>query len=108
MGYLAKNAVYPKMYRVKQRLKDEKLKDIPAEVKKQLDGIGLREVLKPGMEIGVCSGSRGVNNIAVIVKAAVDYVKECGATPFIIPAMGSHGGATAEGQKHVLEKFGVS
>ncbi|MCQ4726759.1 DUF362 domain-containing protein [Anaerotignum faecicola] len=108
MGYLAENAVYPKMYRVKQRLKDEKLKDIPAEVKKQLDGIGLREVLKPGMEIGVCSGSRGVNNIAVIVKAAVDYVKECGATPFIIPAMGSHGGATAEGQKHVLEKFGVS
>ena len=76
MGYLAENAVYPKMYRVKQRLKDEKLKDIPAEVKKQLDGIGLREVLKPGMEIGVCSGSRGVNNIAVIVKAAVDYVKE--------------------------------
>ncbi|MCI8342333.1 MAG: DUF2088 domain-containing protein [Firmicutes bacterium] len=108
MSYLADNYVYPNMYRVKQRLKTEKISDIPAEVKKQLDSIGLGGRLKQGAQVGVCSGSRGISNIDVIVKAVVDYVREHGATPFIVPAMGSHGGATAEGQKHVSEKFGIS
>ena len=108
MSYIVENAVYPKMYRVKQRMNDEKITDIPAEVFKQLDAIGMREAIQPNAQIGVCSGSRGINNIAVIVRAVCDYVRSCNAKPFIVPAMGSHGGATAEGQKHVSEKFGVS
>ena len=53
-------------------------------------------------------GSRGIANIAAITKAAVDEVKSQGALPFIIPAMGSHGGATAEGQREVLEHYGIT
>lgn len=108
MSYLVENAVYPKMYRIKQHMNDEKITDIPAEVFKQLDSIGLRDTIKPDAQIGVCSGSRGINNIAVIVGAVCNYVRSCNAKPFIVPAMGSHGGATAEGQKHVSEKFGIS
>lgn len=107
MGYLNENAVYPKMYRIKQKFDTEKITDINGEVIKQLDSIGLKDKIKKGT-IGITCGSRGINNIPVIIKAVVDYVKSAGAVPFIIPAMGSHGGAEAEGQKHVCEKFGVS
>jgi len=108
MGFLNENAVYPKMYRIRQRFNTEKINDINAEVIKQLDSIGLREKIRKNGQIGITCGSRGINNIPVIIKAVVDYVKSAGATPFIIPAMGSHGGAEAEGQKHVCEKFGVT
>ncbi|MGL4791491.1 MAG: lactate racemase domain-containing protein [Anaerotignaceae bacterium] len=108
MSYTNENTVYPKMYRVKQRLNNEKIADIPAEVFNQLESIGLRDKIKNNGEIGVCIGSRGINNIAIIVKATCDYVRHCGGQPFILPAMGSHGGATAQGQKQVSEKFGVT
>ncbi|MCI1931521.1 MAG: DUF362 domain-containing protein [Clostridia bacterium] len=108
MGYLNENAVYPKMYRIKQKFNTEKITDINTEVIKQLDSIGLKDTVKRDAHIGITCGSRGINNIPVIIKAVVDYVKSIGAVPFIIPAMGSHGGAEAEGQKHVCEKFGVS
>lgn len=85
-----------------------KIADIKSEVYKQFDLIGLKDKIKPESQIGITCGSRGINNIDKIIKAAVDYVKDNGCKPFIIPAMGSHGGATAEGQKHVCEKFGVS
>lgn len=108
MSNFGENVAFPKMYKIRQNLNDEKINDIPAEVFKEFDNIGLREKIKKGSKIAVCGGSRGINNIALIVKSVCDYVKDCGATPFIVPAMGSHGGATAEGQKHVLEKFGMS
>lgn len=108
MSSFAESAVFPKMYKIKQRLNDQKISDIPAEIFKQLDDIGMRNTIKPGSSIGVCSGSRGINNIDTIVKAVCDYVRACDAKPFILPAMGSHGGATAEGQKQVSEKFGIS
>ncbi|MCI1958471.1 MAG: DUF362 domain-containing protein [Clostridia bacterium] len=108
MGYLNENAVYPKMYRIKQKFNTEKITDINTEVIKQLDSIGLKDTVKKDAHIGITCGSRGINNIPVIIKAVVHYVKSIGAVPFIIPAMGSHGGAEAEGQKHVCEKFGVS
>ena len=96
------------MYRIRQHFSDKKIDDMKSEVFSQFDSIGLREKIHAGAEIGVTCGSRGINNIDKIVKATVDYVKAAGGRPFIVPAMGSHGGATAEGQKHVCEKFGVS
>jgi len=108
MSEFGSSAVFPKMYKIKQMLSDERVEDIPKEVFEQLDAIGLNETIKGGQQIGVCSGSRGVNNIDKIVKAVCDYVRQCGGQPFILPAMGSHGGATAEGQKLVSEKFGIS
>ena len=108
MSVIRENAVYPKMYRIRQNFSNDKVDDIKAEVFKEFNLIDLKDKIKKGGSIGVTCGSRGINNIDKIVKAVVDYVRECGGVPCIIPAMGSHGGATAEGQKHVCEKFGVS
>lgn len=100
--------IYPKMYRVRQHLNSEKLNDLKKAVYDELNEIGIGNKIKKGGEIAVCAGSRGISNIDKIVKAAVEYVSEHGGKPFIVPAMGSHGGATAEGQVHVLEKYGIS
>lgn len=99
---------FPKMYKIKQRTSDEKVCDIRATVFEQLDSIGIKNTIKAGDQIAVCCGSRGISNIALIIKSACEYVVSCGAKPFIVPAMGSHGGATDEGQKHVCEKYGVT
>ena len=107
MFHIVSDFKYPKMYRVRQHLNSEKVGDIKEAVWNELDRIGIREKIKKDSEIAVCAGSRGINNIDKIVKAAVDYVFDCGAKPFIVPAMGSHGGATAQGQKDVLHKYGI-
>ncbi|MBQ7887929.1 MAG: DUF2088 domain-containing protein, partial [Clostridia bacterium] len=62
----------------------------------------------PGMSIAITAGSRGIDNIALIIRETADYLKALGAEPFIVPAMGSHGGATAEGQKEMLAGFGIT
>lgn len=108
MFHIVSDFKYPKMYRVRQHLNSEKVGDIKEAVWNELDRIGIREKIKKDSEIAVCAGSRGINNIDKIVKAAVDYVFDCGAKPFIVPAMGSHGGATAEGQLEVLESLGIT
>ena len=64
--------------------------------------------IKPGDTVAVGAGSRGIANIDVIVRAVVDYLKDIGARPFVFPAMGSHGGATAEGQLEILEHYGIA
>ena len=107
MYHVEMNFTYPKMYRIRQHLNSEKIADIKKAVWDELDRIGIKEKIKKDSEIAVCAGSRGINNIDKIVKAAVDYVYECGGKPFIVPAMGSHGGATAQGQKDVLHKYGI-
>ena len=92
---------------VKQHFTDRRIIDIPAEVRKQLSGSGLGANLAPGSRIAIGVGSRGISNIAMIVRAVVDYWKSRGMQPFIFPAMGSHGAATAEGQADVLAHYGV-
>ena len=82
------------------------LQDVYAKVKDTVKQLGA--VIKPGSRIAVAVGSRGIANIAVITKALTDYLKQTGAEPFIIPAMGSHGGATAEGQAEFLQGYGIS
>ena len=68
----------------------------------------LRQAVKPGQRIAIAVGSRGIANIAVIVKAVVDFLRELGTLPFIVPAMGSHGGASGEGQALLLREYGIS
>jgi hypothetical protein len=92
---------------VKQHFPDRALKDIPGEVRKQLEAAAFGANLKPGARIAIGVGSRGIHNIAIIVRAIVDYWKEKGAEPFLFPAMGSHGAATAKGQSDVLAHYGI-
>ena len=82
--------------------------DIPGIVEEQIAQPQFSEKIKPGMNIAITAGSRGIRNVDIITKAVVDAVKRRGANPFIVPAMGSHGGATAEGQKEMLAGFGIT
>ena len=100
----------PKMFHAKQEFDDAKItpEDIPAVVYRELSKPGVGEPIKPGMSIAVTAGSRGVANVNVITRAIVDFCKEKGAHPFIVPAMGSHGGALAEGQKELLAGYDIT
>jgi hypothetical protein len=92
---------------VRQHFPDRSIKDIPGEVRRQLAGSGFVQRVKPGARIAIGVGSRGITNIATIVRAVVDFWKDAGMQPFLFPAMGSHGAATAEGQADVLAHYGV-
>ncbi len=98
---------FPKLYRVKQKFIDEEITDIPQAVKDELDKLSLKEKVE-GKEIAITAGSRGIHSIDIIIKSIVDYIKSLGGLPFIVPAMGSHGGATAEGQLEVLRGYGIT
>ncbi len=96
----------PNMVKVKQHFLGTAIprEQIRAEVIAQLQQT-LSAQIRPGMSVAITAGSRGIANIALITKAIVDFVKDCGAYPFVFPAMGSHGGATAEGQVTILEHY---
>lgn len=92
--------------KIRQRFDSAAIEDIEQAVAQQFDNDKLQ--IAPGARIAITSGSRGVANIARITKAVVAAVKAKGGEPFIIPAMGSHGGATGEGQREILESYGVT
>ncbi len=98
----------PRMVHVRQQFKMTKLDSVAKTVAEQFKRPDVRAKIKPGMSIAVGVGSRGVNNLAESAKAVVGELKALGAKPFIFPAMGSHGGATAEGQREVLEGYGIT
>lgn len=100
----------PKMFRVKQKfLRDSlEVEKIPDMIEHLLSDEKFSSQIKPGMRIAITVGSRGIANVALTTKCIVDFVKKKGAKPFIIPAMGSHGGATAEGQREILEGYGIT
>jgi hypothetical protein len=82
--------------------------DIPKAVTEELSRAGLEDRIKPGKRIAITCGSRGVANVALITKAIAGFVKSKGGEPFVVPAMGSHGGATGEGQRALIEGYGVT
>ncbi|MGC8971588.1 MAG: DUF2088 domain-containing protein [bacterium] len=95
----------PRLIKVRQFFKRERIEDIEGKVREEISKLEIS--IKPGSEIAIAVGSRGIRNIDRIVKATVEMIKALGGKPFIVPAMGSHGGATAEGQKELLEGYGI-
>ena len=100
----------PRFVRVKQYFPHNELSEdeIKSVIAQNFSKPEFKDKIKPGQRICITSGSRGVSNIVVITREIVNQVKALGAEPFIIPAMGSHGGATAEGQKGILEGYGIT
>ncbi len=96
----------PRFFRLKQTFPRPVVRDIPATVFDQLSRVCHSDLT--GKSIAITVGSRGIANLPIIVKACVDYFKSRGALPKLVPAMGSHGGGTAEGQIGVLKSLGVS
>ncbi len=96
------------MLSVRQNFPKRAVQDIPATVAAELQRAQFHTKLKPGSRVAIGVGSRGIANIATIVKAAVDYWKAAGMQPFLFPAMGSHGAATPEGQTMVLGKYDIN
>jgi hypothetical protein len=94
-----------KLLRVRQKLVSHAIADIRAAVREQLDRL---DIEVPKGDVAITAGSRGINNIAIILRAAGEWLRDHGARPFVIPAMGSHNGATAEGQAAMLEALGIT
>lgn len=107
---LTKKTALPPMFLCRQYFSRERLEvqDIPDHLRAQLDQEKFRSRLRPGMTIAVTAGSRGISNMPLILRTLVDYLSGMGTVPFIVPAMGSHGGATAEGQLEMLAALGIT
>lgn len=96
------------MVRIKQHLYDEELEDIPKKIREELNRIEIKKKIQKGDTVAITCGSRGINNIDIIIKGIANTLRQFGADPFVIPAMGSHGGATAKGQEEMIAYFGVT
>ena len=107
---LIKNQPIPKMVRIRQNFDRTciPVEEIAATVQRELDREDLGGKIKPGMKIAITCGSRGMTNNALMARAMVDFVKSKGAEPYIVASMGSHGGATAEGQTQILKDYGIT
>jgi hypothetical protein len=99
---------FPPLARVRQSIPQPRLADVPGTIRKLIRSSGLRERIKPGGTIAVGIGSRGIHGIDVVARSIVNTLKELEYKPFIVAAMGSHGGATAEGQRELLTGYGVT
>lgn len=107
---LLKNVQLPRFVRIRQQFPSDHI--APEEVRDaiywQLSRPQIAETIRPGMSVCITCGSRGIDNIVAITRAVVEFCKEREAIPFVIPAMGSHGGATDQGQLEVLHSFGIT
>jgi len=101
--------MYPKMVRTRQLFKSPPaIHNIPEAVRETLKPLKLNSRMRQGETVAVTAGSRGIANIPLITRTVLDELLALGARPFIVPAMGSHGGATPEGQTEVLRHLGIS
>ena len=99
---------YPRMIRIRQRFEAPVVRDVARKVRKELGALKLGQRIEPGDTVAIPAGSRGITDIGAILKTVVERLREIGARPFIVPAMGSHGGGTAEGQQEVLRHIGIT
>lgn len=95
-----------KMARVRQAFARPRVEDVAGEIMRQMGR--LRDVIRPGMSVGVTAGSRGINGIPLILRTVASALRDMGAAPFIFSAMGSHGGGTPEGQENLLRHLGIT
>src|SRR5438132_7110395 len=96
------------MLRLKQHFDGPRVPDVSVAVRHALEPLDLAKTIRPGQTVALTAGSRGIANIPVILKSTVQFLKDLGARPFLVPAMGSHGGGTAEGQRQVIESYGIT
>ncbi|HZY84144.1 MAG TPA: hypothetical protein VFE78_04905 [Gemmataceae bacterium] len=99
---------YPQFVRVRQQFERPRVEDVPAAVAAALEKLGLGRTIRPGQTVALTAGSRGIANIPLILRSTAAFLKKLGARPFLVPAMGSHGGGAAEGQRKVLESYGIT
>jgi len=99
---------FPRMVKIRQKFEANVIKDLKGVLSQEVAKSKLKERIKPGDSVAITAGSRGISHIAEIIAALVKEVKKLGGNPFIVPAMGSHGGATAEGQIAVLKSYGIT
>ena len=100
----------PKMLKIKQKFDAEQIEPLklPEVIAAEMSKPGVANAIKPNQRVAITCGSRGIAHHALITRSIVDYVKSRGAKPIVIPAMGSHAGATAEGQKELLARYGIT
>ena len=96
---------YPNMYHLRQVLEAPEVSDVEEAVSREMESIQIASRIKAGSRIAITAGSRGVANNDRILRQLVRVLKEYEAKPFLIPAMGSHGGGTAEGQLEILRSL---
>ena len=99
---------FPKVVRVRQKFPRPRVENVRTTLQEQLGREEISSTIKPGMSVALTAGSRGVARIDTILRSLVQILRDMGAEPFIVPSMGSHGGATAEGQVEILESLGVT
>jgi hypothetical protein len=96
------------LVRLRQQFERPQVSDVAGAVTTALEGLDLRRAIRPGETVALTAGSRGIANIPLVLRTIVGYLKDIQAQPFLIPAMGSHGGGTADGQRHILESYGIT
>ncbi len=99
---------FPQMFRLRQSWPRPRVGDIPAAVAQQLQRLELAAKIRPRQTVAITAGSRGIAKIPLILSSVVECIKQLGAEPFLVPAMGSHGGGTEAGQRHVLASYDVT
>lgn len=97
---------FPQIVRVRQKFERPQVADVASAVKAAIGGV--EQVIRSGDRIALGVGSRYITNLGAVVRTTIDHLKRLGAQPFIVPAMGSHGGATADGQRAVLASYGIT
>ena len=103
-----RNNPLPKMYPARQVFSREQLDDIPKTVRVEMGKGKIAAKIRPGMNVVIAVGSRGVKNLSTIVEVVIACVREAGANPYVVSAMGSHGGGTKEGQLEILASYGIT
>ncbi|MBU5626126.1 DUF362 domain-containing protein [Oscillibacter sp. MSJ-2] len=103
-----KDVEFPRIVKIRQNFDPFYIKDVPAAVRAGVEKLSGYAAIQPGQRIAITGTSRGVDRMPEVLRTVVELVKAKGAEPFIIPAMGSHGGATAEGQRNMLAGLGVT
>ena len=99
---------YPSVLKIRQQFERPQVADIPGTIQSELSRLDLSKTIRPGQTVALSAGSRGIANIALILRTIVEHLQSLGAKPFIIPAMGSHGGGTAQGQEKILASYGIT
>jgi hypothetical protein len=98
----------PRFCKVIQELPHDRVAQVAQSVRAELQRIGLADRVRPGWAVAITAGSRGIADIPLVIHTVAEVVREAGAEPFVVPAMGSHGGATPEGQRHVLAEYRIT